>query len=61
MWTVISNGIDTDRFTPAADARSARAELGLLKNQHLLYTGRLDAEKDMETWLRAGALALPLR
>lgn len=56
--TVISNGIDTDRFAPSPDRPAARAALGLPEKPTLLYTGRLDAEKDMETWLRAAALAL---
>jgi 1,2-diacylglycerol 3-alpha-glucosyltransferase len=55
---VISNGIDTERFSPAADRAGARASLGLPEKPTLLYTGRLDAEKDMETWLRAAARAL---
>jgi len=53
--TVISNGIDTARFTPATDKQVARAALGLPEKPILLYTGRLDAEKDMNTWLRAAA------
>ncbi|MGH2389796.1 MAG: glycosyltransferase, partial [Chloroflexota bacterium] len=56
--TIISNGIDTDRFTPSPNRAAARAALGLPEKPTLLYTGRLDAEKDMETWLRAAALAL---
>ncbi|HEY8283246.1 MAG TPA: glycosyltransferase [Chloroflexota bacterium] len=53
--TVISNGIDTTRFSPAADKGAARSALGLPNRPILLYTGRLDAEKDMDTWLRAAA------
>ena len=53
--TVISNGIDSTRFTPATDQRAARAGLGLPDKPILLYTGRLDAEKDMGTWLKAAA------
>ncbi len=55
---VISNGIDTERFTPSANRAAARARLGLPEKPILLYTGRLDADKDMETWLRAAARAL---
>jgi 1,2-diacylglycerol 3-alpha-glucosyltransferase len=55
---VISNGIDTNRFIPSTDRAAARAALDLPEKPTLLYTGRLDAEKDMETWLRAAALAL---
>jgi 1,2-diacylglycerol 3-alpha-glucosyltransferase len=56
--TVISNGIDTSRFMPADDTAAARRELELPERPTILYTGRLDAEKDMETWLRAGAVVL---
>jgi glycosyltransferase involved in cell wall biosynthesis len=55
---VISNGIDTLRFTPTADPRAARAMLGLPEKPIVLYTGRLDDEKDMPTWIRAAAMAL---
>jgi glycosyltransferase involved in cell wall biosynthesis len=55
---VISNGIDTDRFTPAANSRAARDALGLPNRPIMLYTGRLDPEKDMRTWLRAAATAV---
>ena len=55
---VISNGIDTSRFTPSHDKSAARRKLGLPDKPMVLYTGRLDAEKDMETWLRAGAVLL---
>ncbi len=55
---VISNGIDTDRFRPAENRSAARRNLGLPDMPLVLYTGRLDAEKDMETWLRAGAALL---
>jgi len=53
--TVISNGIDTTCFIPATDKQAARALLSLPDKPILLYTGRLDAEKDMDTWLRAAA------
>jgi 1,2-diacylglycerol 3-alpha-glucosyltransferase len=55
---VISNGIDVSRFTPTCDRAAARHDLGLPQRPTILYTGRLDAEKDMETWLRAGARVL---
>jgi glycosyltransferase involved in cell wall biosynthesis len=55
---VISNGIDTDRFTPAADRCAARRALGLPDRPIILYTGRLDPEKDIRTWLRAAARAV---
>jgi glycosyltransferase involved in cell wall biosynthesis len=55
---VISNGIDTARFTPDADKAAARADLGLADRPTVLYTGRLDPEKEMPTWIRAAARAL---
>ena len=58
---VISNGVDTERFRPAADKRAARARLGLPDRPILLYTGRLDAEKDMPTLIRAAARAFAQR
>jgi len=55
---VISNGVDTERFRPDADKRAARARLDLPDRPMLLYTGRLDAEKDVPTLIRAAARAL---
>jgi glycosyltransferase involved in cell wall biosynthesis len=55
---VISNGVDVSRFTPGNDKISARRDLGFPDKPTVLYTGRLDAEKDMETWLRAGEALL---
>jgi 1,2-diacylglycerol 3-alpha-glucosyltransferase len=55
---VISNGIDIGRFTPSDNKALARRELGLPEKPTILYTGRLDAEKDMETWLRACAMVV---
>jgi glycosyltransferase involved in cell wall biosynthesis len=59
--TVISNGVDTNRFSPAegdGDSTSVmelRRSLGLDSRPVILYTGRLDAEKQMDVWLRAVA------
>jgi glycosyltransferase involved in cell wall biosynthesis len=55
---VISNGVDTSRFRPPDDRAATRRAMGFPDKPVVLYTGRLDAEKDMETWLRAAA-ALP--
>ncbi|MCA1595369.1 MAG: glycosyltransferase [Chloroflexi bacterium] len=52
----ISNGIDTSRFSPGPASLSLRTALGLNGNPIVLYTGRLDAEKEMGVWLRAAAL-----
>jgi 1,2-diacylglycerol 3-alpha-glucosyltransferase len=43
----ISNGVDMDRFRPPADEQPHEAE------PIVLYTGRLDAEKDMDTLIGA--------
>ncbi|MDQ2745508.1 MAG: glycosyltransferase, partial [Chloroflexota bacterium] len=57
----ISNGIDTARFSPpdSTEDRTAdiRLYLGLDDRPVVLYTGRLDAEKQMDVWLRAAAQA----
>lgn len=51
----ISNGVDCRRFSPDAPDGELRADLGLDSRPVVLYTGRLDADKDMGTWLRAAA------
>lgn len=51
----ISNGIDTNRFSPGPKNESLRARLGLDDRPVVLYTGRLDAEKQMDVWLRAAS------
>lgn len=56
--SVISNGIDTARFVPATDRDRARAALGLPPKPTILYTGRLDPEKDLITLLRGAARAM---
>jgi len=51
----ISNGVDGERFTPGPGDPALRARLGLDDRPIVLYTGRLDAEKQMDVWLQAGA------
>jgi glycosyltransferase involved in cell wall biosynthesis len=52
--TVIPNGVDTDRFQPASDARSRlRAELGIAEEFLWLAAGRLIWKKDYPTLLGA--------
>lgn len=51
----ISNGVDTHRFSPGPARPDLRARLGLDGRPVVLYTGRLDAEKQMDVWLRAAA------
>jgi glycosyltransferase involved in cell wall biosynthesis len=61
--SIISNGVDVSRFRPAlpdhADhaAEQIRRSLDLGDRPVVLYTGRLDAEKQMDVWLRAAARA----
>jgi 1,2-diacylglycerol 3-alpha-glucosyltransferase len=52
---VVSNGIDLDRFSPGEVSHSLRKNLGLDERPVILYTGRLDAEKQMDVWVRAAA------
>lgn len=53
----ISNGIDTSRFSPGLPPDHLRRRFGLDDRPAVLYTGRLDAEKQIEVWLRAAARA----
>jgi glycosyltransferase involved in cell wall biosynthesis len=55
---VITNGFDTARFSPSAQARAAvRAELGLREDQFLIgLVGRFHPMKDHLNFLRAAAL-----
>jgi 1,2-diacylglycerol 3-alpha-glucosyltransferase len=55
----ISNGIDVERFKPRPPRADLRASLGLDDRPVVLYTGRLDAEKEMDVWLRAAAIVTP--
>ncbi len=52
----ISNGVDTDRFAPGPYPFDLARRLGVEGRPVVLYTGRLDAEKQMDVWLRAAAL-----
>jgi len=52
----ISNGVDCNRFSPGPPDPGLRDALNLDARPVVLYTGRLDADKDMQTWLRAAAL-----
>lgn len=51
----VSNGVDAERFRPGPGDPALRARLGLDDRPIVLYTGRLDAEKQMDVWLQAGA------
>jgi 1,2-diacylglycerol 3-alpha-glucosyltransferase len=52
----ISNGVDTSRFRPGPFPFQLARRLGIDDRPVVLYTGRLDAEKQMDLWLRAAAL-----
>jgi glycosyltransferase involved in cell wall biosynthesis len=47
--------VDTDRFRPGPIDASLREDLGLDDRPVVLYTGRLDAEKQMDAWLQTAA------
>src|SRR5438094_436705 len=55
---VISNGIDLGRLPPfSLDRRAARSAAGLRRDRRLVAgVGRLDAQKDFPTFLRAAAM-----
>jgi glycosyltransferase involved in cell wall biosynthesis len=51
----VSNGVDTQRFRPGPPDESLRRQLDLDSRPVVLYTGRLDAEKQMDVWLQTAA------
>lgn len=55
---VIPNGVDTERFRPDPASRERiRRELAVTADQFVIGTvGRIDADKDHETFVRAAAL-----
>lgn len=52
----ISNGVDTERFKPVKPDGELKRRLGLDGRPVVLYTGRLDSEKQMDVWLEAAGL-----
>jgi len=56
---VIPNGIDTDRYRPAADVAAARRAHGLPPGLLVGTAGRFFAVKDYGLLVRAGALLVP--
>ncbi|HEX6506478.1 MAG TPA: glycosyltransferase [Chloroflexota bacterium] len=52
----ISNGVDTARFQPGPPSSSLAQRLQLSDRPVVLYTGRLDAEKQLDVWLRGAAM-----
>lgn len=58
MVSVLHNGIETKVWTRANANMDLRAELGIPREALVVgYVGRIMPEKDLETWLRAAALA----
>jgi glycosyltransferase involved in cell wall biosynthesis len=51
--SVISNGVQLDRFCPRPRDQQLSARLNLPDKPTVLYAGRLDAEKCMDVWVRA--------
>jgi glycosyltransferase involved in cell wall biosynthesis len=55
--TVIHNGIDTNTWSRVRTTTTLREELGLVGAFPVIgYVGRIMPEKDLKTWLRAGAI-----
>jgi glycosyltransferase involved in cell wall biosynthesis len=55
--TVIHNAIDTVAWAPDRGTESFRAELALSGTFPVIgYVGRINQEKDLDTWLRAAAM-----
>lgn len=50
---VISNGVKIDEFRPRPRDRELANRLGIPDKPSVLYTGRLDAEKAMDVWVKA--------
>lgn len=58
MISVLHNGIETEVWTRVNTNMDLRAELGISREAFVVgYVGRIMPEKDLETWLRAAALA----
>jgi glycosyltransferase involved in cell wall biosynthesis len=57
---VVHNGIDTDRFTPSADARARFRRQWHVPPEHALVglVGRIDPVKDHATFLRAARILI---
>lgn len=53
---VISNGVSPRRFHPRNRDTGLAKKLRIDERPLVLYTGRLDAEKRLDTWLEAAAL-----
>lgn len=51
--TVISNGVHLETFRPRPRDADLAEHLGIPRKPTILYTGRLDAEKCMDVWIRA--------
>ena len=49
----VSNGINLKTFRPGQDASRLKAKLNLPDKPVVLYTGRLDREKQIDVWIHA--------
>lgn len=56
--TVVSNGVNLERFYSYESSDSIRARLGLPNLPVILYVGRIDREKKLDTVLKAAPLIL---
>lgn len=59
--TVVSNGVNLERFYSYGSPELFRANLGLPHLPIILYVGRIDREKSLDTLLKAAPLILKVR
>ena len=58
MTTPISNGVDTTMFKPGNNGEYLRKKIGLPKGNIVLYTGRINQEKNLDVLVHAIPLVL---
>ncbi len=51
--TPISNGVDIETFKPNKDGEYLRKKIGLPKENVVLYTGRINQEKNLDVFIKA--------
>lgn len=52
----VSNGVDLEKYQPGPATEAIKKKFHLPKKPILLYTGRLDGEKQLNVWLQAAVL-----